>query len=101
MSNSTEMVKIAGSHSETGNVVTIYRQSATAHESARLMRECGYDVTIERGYIVNDHIDTGCFTLGPEPKINHRFLPPFHPTSSPDLCWKCGRGRTDHEAGPR
>jgi len=28
---------------------------------------------------------------------HHKFLPPFQPTSTPDLCWKCGLNKSEHE----
>jgi hypothetical protein len=46
----TTMVHIIGRHTVTGSVVSIYRQKATAEESVRLMRECGYLVTVQAGY---------------------------------------------------
>lgn len=41
-----------GKHTVTGQTLSIYRQEKTAEESVRLMRECGYVVTVQHGYNV-------------------------------------------------
>jgi len=48
----TTMMQLIG-RNDAGTTVSIYRDARTMDESIRLMRECGYAVTVQLGYVVN------------------------------------------------